>query len=94
MGNATHFWYRVWYMDLNKIPRSVVDQISLNYSEKLFTLGFRSGEAVTGFALLPEAAKALSAMLAEKVHAYEHQYGGIDISQTERGVESPIQITS
>lgn len=79
-------------MDFNKIPRLVADQISMNHSDKIFNLGFRSGEEFTAFALLPEAAKVLSKMLADQVRTYEKQYGEIDTSKTEGGIESPIQI--
>ncbi len=79
-------------MDFNKIPRFFTDQISMNHSDKIFNVGFRSGEDFFGFALLPEAAKVMSKMLAEQVKSYETKNGKIDISKTEGGIESPIQL--
>ena len=79
-------------MDFNKIPRLMADQISMNYSDKVFNMGFRTGDAYHGFILLPEAAKVLTKMLTEQVAAYEKQYGEIDASRAEGGIESPIQI--
>lgn len=79
-------------MDFNKIPRLLTDQISMNYSDKIFNVGFRSGDGLHGFALVPEAAKVFSKMLADQVAGYEKQYGEIDTSRTEGGIESPVQL--
>ena len=47
----------LWWvdMDFNKIPRLMADQISMNYSDKVFN-GLSLGGAYHGFILLPEAA--------------------------------------
>ncbi len=80
-------------MDFNKIPRLVADQISMNHSDKVFNIGFRSGDSFHGFALLPEAAKVMTKMLQDQVATYEKQFGEIDTSTAESGIESPLQIT-
>jgi len=80
-------------MDFNKISRVVIDQISINHTRSLFNLGLQAGESVFGFSLLPESVKVLRNMLNLQIEAYEKAHGEIDISGTESGIQSPIQLS-
>lgn len=77
-------------MNLQNIPRLIVDQFGITYSKELFALGFQCGQNQAGFCLTPAGAKNLSNTLARLVAEHEQKFGEIDMTGVDSGIQSPI----
>lgn len=79
-------------IDFSQLPKSLVDTVSINFTQHHFMLAIASGQSVAAFALPPELMKAFADGLPEKIREYEERFGKIDTSTAEGGIQSPIQI--
>ncbi len=77
-------------MDFNKMPKLIADQFHLNNNQQWFFVGFSSGTRQDAFLLPPAAAKGLALELDKKIKAYETQFGPIDTSNLQVGIQSPF----
>lgn len=78
-------------MDFNKIPKLLSESVSIGFSKIGFFFGFAAGANQTAFVIPPEVAKGLIEVLQKTVGQYESQFGPIDISNNQTGIQSPIQ---
>ncbi len=80
-------------IDFAQLPKSLVDSVSINYTQHHFLIALSSGASIAAFALPPELMKAFVEGLPEKISEYEAVYGAIDATRAEAGIQSPIQLT-
>lgn len=78
-------------MDFNKVPKLLSETVSIAYSKFSFFFGFSSGTSQSAFAVPPDVAKGLIRVLQQSVEQYEAQFGDIDISRNQTGIQSPLQ---
>jgi hypothetical protein len=79
-------------IDFTQLPKSLVDTVSINYNQHHFLIALASGQSIAAFALPPELLKAFSDGLPAKIAEYESKFGKIELSGTEGGIQSPIQL--
>lgn len=80
-------------IDFSQLPKSLVDTVSINFTQHHFLIAISSGQQIAAFALPPELMKAFAAGLPEKIAEYEKAFGTIDTSSAEGGIQSPIQLS-
>jgi len=79
-------------IDFSVLPKALCDTLSINFKKHYFLVAFTSGQTSSAFAVPPELMKAFVEGMPQKIAAYEEQYGPIDTSGLEGGIQSPIQI--
>ena len=78
-------------MDFNKMPKLIADRTHLNSNKAWFFFGFSSGDDDSAFLLPPQSAKGFSEQLQKMIERYEKEFGPIDMTGLETGIQSPIQ---
>ena len=78
-------------MDFNKMPKLIADRTHLNNNKAWFFFGFSSGDDDSAFLLPPQSAKGFSEQLQKMIERYEKEFGLIDMTGLETGIQSPIQ---
>ncbi len=78
-------------MDFNKMPKLIADRTHLNNNKAWFFFGFSSGDEDAAFLLPPQSAKGFSEQLQKMIERYEKEFGPIDMTGLETGIQSPIQ---
>ena len=79
-------------IDFAELPKTLCDTVSINFKRHTFLVAFTSGQNVSAFAVPPELMKAFVEGLPGKIAEYEEKFGVIDATQTQGGIQSPIQI--
>ena len=78
-------------MDLEKAPKTILDQWMQGFIDEFFFLGFRTGSDIRAYLLRPQVAKAIADSLSKAVKKYEDEHGKIDMTGYDTGIPSPLQ---
>lgn len=62
----------------------------INFGKHQFVIALRAGQNIAGFAVPPELMKSMVETWSQKVQEYEAQFGKIDTTGTETGIQSPF----
>lgn len=76
---------------MENIPRLQMDSFAIGFNKRVFNLAIQCGQSQAGFCLLPEGAKNLARALLQEVAKYEQQFGEIDMTGIEFGIQSPLE---